>query len=81
VSFKVAKEASKPKGPVLEIKNLTVKESRGLDAVKGIDLEVKAGEVLGIAGVDGNGQSELIQAITGLTKIESGTIKLDGKDI
>lgn len=81
VSFKVDKEASKPKGPVLEIKNLTVKESRGLEAVKGIDLEVKAGEVLGIAGVDGNGQSELIQAITGLTKVESGTIKLDGHDI
>lgn len=81
VSFKVDKEAGNPQGPVLEIKNLTVKESRGLEAVKGIDLEVKAGEVLGIAGVDGNGQSELIQAITGLTKVESGTIKLDGKDI
>jgi len=81
VSFKVDKEPSKPEGPVLEIKNLTVKESRGLEAVKGIDLEVRAGEVLGIAGVDGNGQSELIQAITGLTKVESGTIKLDGQDI
>lgn len=81
VTFKVDKETSNPQGPVLEIKNLTVKESRGLEAVKGIDLEVKAGEVLGIAGVDGNGQSELIQAITGLTKVESGTIKLKGKDI
>ena len=81
VSFKVDKIASVPQGPVLEIKNLTVKESRGLEAVKNIDLEVKAGEVLGIAGIDGNGQSELIQAITGLTKAESGTIKLDGKDI
>ena len=81
VSFKVDKKPASPKGPVLEIKNLTVKEARGYDAVKAIDLEVRAGEVLGIAGVDGNGQSELIQAITGLTKVDSGTIKLDGKDI
>ena len=81
VTFKVDKVPAQPKAPVLEIKNLTVKESRGLDAVKGIDLEVKAGEILGIAGVDGNGQSELIQAITGLSKVESGTIKLNGNDI
>jgi simple sugar transport system ATP-binding protein/site-specific DNA recombinase len=81
VSFKVEKQPAQPKEPVLSIKGLTVKEARGYDAVKNIDLEVKAGEVLGIAGVDGNGQSELIQAITGLTKVDSGTITLDGKDI
>lgn len=81
VNFKVEKKTASPKGPVLSIKNLTVKETRGYDAVKNIDLDVKAGEVLGIAGVDGNGQSELIQAITGLTKVDSGSIELNGKDI
>ncbi|EXJ22752.1 Unspecified monosaccharide ABC transport system, ATP-binding protein [Alkalibacterium sp. AK22] len=81
VSFKVDKQPAQPKNPVLEIKGLTVKEKRGYDAVKAIDLEVRAGEVLGIAGVDGNGQSELIQAITGLTKVDSGTITLSGKNI
>lgn len=81
VSFKVDKKPAQPKDPVLTIKNLTVKESRGLDAVKDLSLEVRAGEILGIAGIDGNGQSELIHAITGLTKVESGTITLEGKEI
>lgn len=81
VSFKVEKGPANPKEAVLSIKDLVVKEARGYDAVKGINLDVKAGEVLGIAGVDGNGQSELIQAITGLTKVESGSITLDGTDI
>lgn len=81
VNFKVDKKKASPKEPVLSVKQLTVKEKRGYDAVKNVDLEVKAGEVLGIAGVDGNGQSELIEAITGLTKVETGTITLDGKEI
>lgn len=81
VSFKVDKKTAQPKEPVLTIKNLVVKESRGLEAVKDLSLEVRAGEILGIAGIDGNGQSELIHAITGLTKVESGTITLEGKEI
>lgn len=81
VNFKVDKQPAQPKEAVLDIKGLTVKEKRGYDAVKNVDLVVKAGEVLGIAGVDGNGQTELIEAISGLTKVESGTIRLDGKDI
>lgn len=81
VSFKVDKGPANPKEPVLSIKDLVVKEARGYDAVKNISLDVRGGEVLGIAGVDGNGQSELIQAISGLTKVESGTITLDGVDI
>lgn len=81
VNFKVEKKPADPKGAVLSIKNLVVKEKRGYDAVKNIDLEVRSGEILGIAGVDGNGQSELIEAITGLTKSESGKIYLDGKNI
>jgi simple sugar transport system ATP-binding protein len=81
VSFKTEKVPATPKEVVLSIENLVVKEARGLDAVKGLNLEVRAGEVLGIAGIDGNGQSELLQALTGLTKVESGQIKLKGEDI
>ncbi|SFK09182.1 nucleoside ABC transporter ATP-binding protein [Marinilactibacillus piezotolerans] len=81
VTFKVEKKPSNPKETVLKIDNLIVKETRGYDAVKSVNLEVRAGEVLGIAGVDGNGQSELIQAITGLTKVSAGSIQLAGTDI
>jgi len=81
VSFKVDKKPATPKEAVLKVEDLTVKSNRGFDAVKGISFEVKAGEVLGIAGVDGNGQSELIQAITGLTKSSNGSIQLDGNNI
>ena len=72
---------AEPKEVVLSIENLVVKENRGLEAVKGLSLEVRAGEVLGIAGIDGNGQSELLQAITGLRKSESGKVLLNGDDI
>lgn len=81
VSFKTAKKEANPQEVILSVENLVVKDSRGLDAVKNLSLEVRAGEVLGIAGIDGNGQSELIQAITGLRKTESGTVKIDGEDI
>ena len=56
-----------------------MKESRGLDAVKNLSLDVRAGEVVGIAGIDGNGQTELIQALAGLTKVENGSIHLNEK--
>jgi general nucleoside transport system ATP-binding protein len=81
VTFKTEKAAAKPAHNVLEINNLVVKDSRGLGAVNNLNLSVKAGEILGIAGVDGNGQSELIEAITGLRKSESGSIQLNGKEI
>lgn len=79
VSFKTAKEASHPKEVVLSIKDLVVNENRGVPAVKNLSLDVRAGEIVGIAGIDGNGQSELIQAITGLRKIESGSVELKGQ--
>jgi simple sugar transport system ATP-binding protein len=81
VSFEVKKEKAKPKDVILEIKNLTIKDNRKLDAVKNLNLKVRAGEILCIAGIDGNGQSELIEAITGLRKIESGSILLNGQSI
>lgn len=81
VSFKTPKKDATPQEVVLSVQDLVVKENRGLEAVKGLSLEVRAGEVLGIAGVDGNGQSELVQALTGLRKVESGKVTLNGDDI
>ena len=81
VSFKTEKQEAQPKEVVLSIKDLVVNENRGVPAVKNLSLDVRAGEIVGIAGIDGNGQSELIQAITGLRKIESGSVELKGQSI
>ncbi|KOS25574.1 heme ABC transporter ATP-binding protein [Bacillus anthracis] len=81
VNFKTEKIQAKPKEEVLSIANLIVHDTRKLPAVKGLDLTVRAGEIVGIAGIDGNGQSELIEAITGLRKVESGSIAIKGKEI
>lgn len=81
VSFKTDKKAAQPKDTILAIKDLHVNENRGVPAVKGLSLDVKGGEIVGIAGIDGNGQTELIQAITGLRKIKSGSIKIKGKEV
>lgn len=81
VTFKVPKEDAKPSNVVLKIDNLSVKNNRDLVAVDNLSLEIKAGEILGLAGIDGNGQTELIEAITGLRKVESGKIMMRDKDI
>ncbi|MDU4672040.1 MAG: ABC transporter ATP-binding protein [Finegoldia magna] len=81
VRFNVEKEDQEPGEVVLDIKDLVVKDSRNIDAVKNLNLQVRRGEIVGVAGVDGNGQSELIEAITGLRKIESGKVTLKGKEI
>lgn len=81
VNFIVEKGSAIPGDVILKIENLVVKDSRGLKAVNGLNLEMRAGEILGIAGVDGNGQTELMEAIAGLRKVESGKIELLGKDI
>lgn len=81
VSFTTDKIASNPKDIVLDIKDIVVNENRGVPAVKNLSLDVRAGEIVGIAGIDGNGQSELVQAITGLRKIKSGQITIKGEDI
>ncbi|MDY4002515.1 ABC transporter ATP-binding protein [Streptococcus orisratti] len=81
VSFTTDKEASKPKDVVLSIKDLIVNENRGIPAVKNLSLEVRRGEIVGIAGIDGNGQSELVQAITGLRKVKAGSITIKGQDV
>ncbi|KGX88384.1 ABC transporter ATP-binding protein [Pontibacillus litoralis] len=81
VSFETEKRPAEPKDDVLTIQNLQVKDARQINMVKGLNLQVRAGEIVGIAGVDGNGQSELIEAIAGLRNVESGSITLNGKEI
>jgi general nucleoside transport system ATP-binding protein len=63
---------------LLEVRDLHVLDDRGIEKVRGVSFDVRAGEIVGIAGVDGNGQTELIDAVTGLQKIESGTVRIAG---
>ncbi|CAH0153229.1 ABC transporter ATP-binding protein [Priestia megaterium] len=81
VHFKTEKKTATPKEDVLTIKELVVEDSRGVEAVSSLNLSVRAGEIVGIAGVDGNGQTELIEAITGLRKIKSGSITLKNQEL
>lgn len=81
VLLRVEKKPSEPGEPVLSVEDLRVCDERGLEAVRGVSLQVRAGEIVGIAGVDGNGQSELIEAITGLRKPEAGRVAVDGEEL
>jgi simple sugar transport system ATP-binding protein len=67
--------------PMLEVRNLIVNNARRLTAVNGVSLAVSAGEILGIAGVEGNGQTELIEAIAGLRAVRAGSIAITGRDV
>ena len=81
INFRIDKKPAKIGEVILKIENLTVIGSRGIPAVQNFSLEARSGEVVGIAGVDGNGQSELVAAITGLLSIKSGTVYLKGENI
>ena len=81
VSFTVEKAPASIGEPILEIRNLSVMSARHVLGVKDFSLSVHRGEIVGIAGVDGNGQSELVEAITGLRRIESVSILFKGQDI
>jgi len=81
VNFNAEYSKATPQELVLDIKDLVVKDSRGIKAVDGLNLDIRAGEIVGIAGIDGNGQTELIEAITGLRKADSGEIFLNNKSI
>ncbi|MEP1205739.1 MAG: ABC transporter ATP-binding protein [Rhizobiaceae bacterium] len=81
VLLQVEKQPAEPGDVKLDISNVTVRDSRGVDMVKSVSLQVRAGEIVGIAGVAGNGQSELLQAVAGMRGIESGSITLDGKSL
>ena len=80
VSFSVEKEKREPGEVVLCVKNLCAKDYRKSDILKSLCLDVRRGEIVGIAGVDGNGQSELVEILTGLKKAESGSVTILGKD-
>lgn len=81
VEFKTEKGEANPAEEIFKVENLVVTDYRDVEKVKGLNLSVRRGEIVGIAGIDGNGQSELIEAITGLRKIKSGKVTLGGKDI
>jgi simple sugar transport system ATP-binding protein len=81
VSFHVDKKPAEPGEVVLKVERLNVRNAKGLLGVKDLSLELRAGEILGLCGIDGNGQTELVRAITGLSEVESGRILLEGRDI
>ncbi|MBP2646326.1 MAG: Monosaccharide-transporting ATPase [Firmicutes bacterium] len=81
VSFKVDKKPCQPGSTLLKVDGVTVLNNSKVPALKEFSIEVRAGEIVGIAGVDGNGQTELVETITGLRKAESGKVWLKGKDI
>lgn len=81
VSFKVDKTEAAPSDIVLEIKDLHVKDNREIPALRGLNLTVRKGEILGIAGVDGNGQNELEEVLIGVRKAESGSMTVNGVDL
>ena len=81
VDLTVDKEVASPKDVVLEVRDLVVLDDRNVKAVDGVSFDVSAGEIVGIAGVQGNGQTELIAGMTGLRPIMSGTVLLNGEDV
>ena len=80
VLYDTLEKTGAPGQVMIDVRDLTVRDSRGLTAVDGLSLTVRAGEILGIAAVEGNGQSELIEAITGMRRAESGRVTICGQD-
>ncbi len=81
VNFVVDKQEQKPGETALEVKDLHAKDYRDAEILKGLNLKVRKGEIVGLAGVDGNGQTELVEILTGLKKAESGQITMLGQDV
>ena len=81
VLLRVAKTPAQPSEELLEVSDLRVFDDRGIEKVRGATFAVRAGEIVGLAGIDGNGQTELIDAMTGLRAVESGTVQVDGVDV
>ena len=81
VSLTVEKGPANPGKTVLSVKDLHVKDARGIEQVCGLNIDVRAGEIVGIAGIEGNGQDEFVEAIDGLAKVDSGTISVNGEEI
>ena len=80
VLLRVDKPPAQPGETLLEVEDLHVVDDRGIEKVSGVSFAVRAGEIVGIAGVDGNGQSELIDAITGLRRLQSGAVRVAGRE-
>ena len=81
VLLRVEKAPAQPGDVLLSVEDLRVVDDRGIEKVRGVSFEVRAGEIVGVAGVDGNGQSELIDAIAGLRKTESGSVSIGGRKV
>lgn len=81
VSFKVEKTEAKPKDIVVKIEDLCVNNNKKVLGLKNFSLDIRAGEIVGIAGVEGNGQTELVEALTGMRSVESGNIIFKGRNI
>ncbi len=81
VLLRVEKEPAKTGEPLLEVEGLHAFDSRGIEKVRDVSFDVRAGEIVGIAGIDGNGQTELIDALSGLLPVSAGTVRLDGRDV
>lgn len=81
VSFTVDKPDQEPGKVVLDVKDLRAKDYRGVEILNGLNIQVHAGEIVGLAGVDGNGQTELCEILSGVRKAESGTVTMNGRDI
>jgi simple sugar transport system ATP-binding protein len=81
VLLRVDKKAGTPGDTLLEVAGLSVLDDRGLEAVRDVSFQARAGEIVGVAGVDGNGQTELIDALTGLRKPAAGRITIEGRDV
>jgi general nucleoside transport system ATP-binding protein len=81
VLLEVERPPATPGKPLLEVEALEVLDDRDLPAVRGVSFQVRAGEIVGIAGVDGNGQSELIEAITGLRRVHDGKVRVAGREL
>lgn len=81
VFLNVEKKQAQTGATVLQVENLWTSGEKELSKIRGVSLDVRAGEIVGIAGIDGNGQSELIEAIAGLRRVEKGRVLLDGKDV
>jgi simple sugar transport system ATP-binding protein len=81
VLLRVEKEPARPGPPLLEVEDLSAHDDRGLEALRGVSLTVHAGEIVGVAGVDGNGQRELVETLTGLRRPRTGRISFAGRDL
>lgn len=81
VNFKVDKKDQEPGEVVLEVRDIHARDYRDVEVLKGLDLTVRRGEIVGLAGVDGNGQTELVEILTGLKKAKSGSVKMLGKEV